>query len=360
MGTFYYGGWAPYVSVADRRRKAERMASELKKKGKACQPIVIDGRTIASTFWGKRWCDNLESYSDYANRLSRGRSYVRHGAVIDLQIEDGEIRALVSGSDLYEVIIKVDFLDGDRWQSIRTKCAGKIASLIELLQGRFSDAVMTEVTRAGKGLFPDPNQIHFRCSCPDSSMMCKHVAAVLYGVGARLDRQPELLFRLRHIDPETLLQQAGNLPTMQENSTSLQLEAKDLSALFGIELEEASMPLVSPPTPAATKQPIGKQRVSNLQRSKKSNAKIISTPTDLPTISVRRKREKDIRAADLISRGIPRHMIQYWLITGVLMRTDYRGIYRTTKQTELRISQYQDRRTNEVRREMVKTCQKRR
>jgi len=340
MGTFYYGGWAPYVSVADRRRKAERMASELKRKGRACQPIVIEGRTIARSFWGKRWCDNLESYSDYANRLPRGRSYVRHGAVIDLQIEDGEIRALVSGTELYEVMINVDLLHEDRWQSIRTKCAGKIATLIELLQGRFSDAVMTEVTRAGEGLFPDPSQIRFRCSCPDSSMMCKHVAAVLYGVGARLDLQPELLFRLRHIDPETLLQQAGNFPMMQEKSTSLQLPEEDLSTLFGIELDAASMPFVPPSSPSGTKQPIGEQGGSNARRSKKATEKSTNTPIDLTTVSVRRRREKDIRANELVSRGIPRHMIQYWLITGVLLRTVERGIYHTTKQTELRISQY--------------------
>lgn len=313
---YYYGGWAPYVPVAERRRKAERMLASLKKKGRVCEPVAIEGRTIARTFWGKQWCENLESYSDYANRLPRGRTYVRNGSVVDLQIEKGKISALVAGSDVYQVDITVHALDKKLWQGILKECAGKVGSLVELLQGRLSDAVMKVVTRQVDGLFPAPRQISFRCSCPDSAWMCKHVAAVLYGVGARFDRQPELLFLLRHVDPQELIRQAGSVPVV-EKSKHRQLEGADLSALFGIELDEI---------PAA--------------------ATVPKTVTPAPRVKPAspRKTAKNIRASELIARGIPRHMVQSWLDSGVLERSGQRGIYLTTKETNRRINAYLQRR----------------
>lgn len=344
MGSFDYGGWAPYTSVAERRRQAERMLSELKRKGRLCSPVRIAARAIATTFWGKGWCSNLERYSDYANRLPRGRSYVRHGAVVDLQIEPGKILALVSGSALYEVAINVDPLNEARWNGLRAKCAGKVASVIELLQGRLSNAVMEEVTRPGTGLFPDPQQIKFRCSCPDSSLMCKHVAAVLYGVGARFDQQPELLFRLRHIDPQMLLQHASDLTMVQPNRTYRQLETADLSNLFGIDLDDptfaADLPTASPAAKHARKQ-------QGLKQSPNANARPDASPIELSKTSIapiRKKHRKTTRARELLDRGIPRHMIQSGLNAGWLLHTDQRGLYGTTKDTESRIQRYLERR----------------
>jgi uncharacterized Zn finger protein len=316
-GGYYYGGWAPYVPVAERRRKAERTVASLKKKGRACEPVVIEGRAIARTFWGKQWCDNLEAYSDYANRLPRGRTYVRNGSVVDLRIAKGEISALVAGSEVYQVKIQVHALEKQPWQAILRECAGKVASLVELLQGRLSDAVMEVVTRGGSGLFPVPKQISFRCSCPDSASMCKHVAAVLYGVGARFDRQPELLFLLRQVDPQELIRQAGSLP-VADTGTHRQLESADLSALFGIELDE---------TPVAASVP---ETASPAPRAPAVKAKPAS----------RRKTAKTIRASELAARGIPRHMVQSWLNSGVLVRSGQRGIYLATKGTNARIDGY--------------------
>ena len=189
-----YWGWKPYVSAAERRRKALKEMAKLAKKGSPVSPVIVDGRAIAKTFWGKAWCENLERYSDYANRLPRGRTYVRNGSVIDLQISPGEIKALVSGSSIYKVTVKVAPVSKARWQAICTDCAGAIDSLIELLQGRFSKGVMERVCRQKTGLFPSPSEITLSCSCPDWAGMCKHVAAVLYGIGARIDQQPELPF----------------------------------------------------------------------------------------------------------------------------------------------------------------------
>ena len=201
----YGWGWKPYVTVAEQRRKAAREMEKRKKQGHAVSPVVIEGRTIAKTFWGKSWCDNLERYSDFANRLPRGRTYVRNGSVVDLQITPGAIHALVSGSELYEVALKVAPVSKARWKSICHDCTGAIDSLVELLRGRFSKGVMERICRQNHGLFPSPVEIKLSCSCPDWADMCKHVAAVLYGIGARLDHQPELLFRLREVDEKDLI-----------------------------------------------------------------------------------------------------------------------------------------------------------
>src|SRR5580704_19088338 len=200
-----YYGFRPYLPLAKRRLLAACELEKLKKKGHIVSPVVIEGRTIARNFWGKSWCENLERYSDYANRLPRGRTYARNGSVVDLQIEPGAIRALFSGSELYEVSLQVAPVAKTRWKSICEDCAGGIDSLVELLQGRFSKGVMERICRQEHGLFPRPSEIRFACSCPDYASMCKHVAAALLGVGTRLDAKPELLFRLRAVDENELV-----------------------------------------------------------------------------------------------------------------------------------------------------------
>ncbi|MDB5770021.1 MAG: Zinc finger, domain protein [Burkholderia sp.] len=319
MGSFY-GGWPKYVPVAQRRAEAMRKVEALKKKGRTCQPVAIEGRTVACTFWGKKWCDNLEAYSDYSNRLPRGRTYVRNGSVVDLQIAAGKITALVAGSEVYDVSITVHALEENLWASILGECAGKVASLVELLQGRLSSAVMEVVTRHGRGLFPAPKHIAFRCSCPDSAYMCKHVAAALYGVGARLDSQPELLFLLRHVDPQELIRQAGGVPVTSAQTAGghRQLDPSDLSALFGIELVDPPV-AASPATPAAKAPTVTPKRSGTVARP---------------------KRTKTVTASELIARGIPRHMLKSWLASGVLLRTEERGVYRTTRETDERVEYY--------------------
>src|SRR5439155_16275833 len=198
----------PYVPVAKRRAQAAREVERRRKKGQAISPVVIEGRTIARTFWGQAWCDNLESYSDYENRLPRGRTYVRNGSVFHLLIEKGKILAKVSGSSIYDVKVTIDSLATSEWRKLKQDCSQSIDSLIDLLQGKFSDGVMQRLTRKNDGLFPRPKEIKLSCSCPDSAGLCKHIAAVLYGVGTRLDHQPELLFVLRGVDHTELIGQA--------------------------------------------------------------------------------------------------------------------------------------------------------
>jgi uncharacterized Zn finger protein len=242
----YYFAWRPYVSVAEKRRRSELKLKKLKKKGQSIAPVRIEGRTIATSFWGQSWCANLERYSDYENRLPRGRSYVRNGSVLDLQIAEGEVVAMVSGSDLYKVKASIAPVAARRWKAICRDCAGSIDSLIELLQGRLAKGVMDRVCREGDGLFPSPDEIKLSCTCPDWADMCKHVAAVLYGVGARLDQKPELLFVLRGVDANELLASAGQglLPTNAPASAQMLAES-DVVALFGIEMAEPDKPETS-------------------------------------------------------------------------------------------------------------------
>ncbi|PYP93745.1 MAG: hypothetical protein DMG65_00170 [Candidatus Angelobacter sp. Gp1-AA117] len=238
----HYGwGWPRYVSAAERRRQAVLKMAKLRKQGKDVSPVVIQGRAIATTFWGKAWCDNLERYSDFENRLPRGRTYARNGSVIDLKIAAGEIKALVSGSSIYKVTIKIAAVSKPRWKSICKDCAGGIDSLIELLQGRFSKAVMERMCQQKTGLFPSPDHIEFSCSCPDWATMCKHVAAVLYGIGARLDQQPELLFRLNQVDEKELISRASDVQPLTGKGpvTAKVLSAgEDLSEIFGLDMAQ--------------------------------------------------------------------------------------------------------------------------
>ncbi len=247
-----YYEWAPYVPVAERRRKAAGEMAKLAKKGQAISPVVVQGRAIATTAWGKAWCANMESYSDYANRLPRGRTYVRNGSVVDLQITPGTVAARVSGSSMYRTTITVKPVPKAKWQQICADCAGGIDSLVELLQGRLSKGVMDRLCRQGDGLFPVPKDIHFDCSCPDGASMCKHVAAVLYGVGARLDSRPELLFTLRQVDAAELLSKAGKGVVTAPAAGERTLAGEDVAALFGLEMDE---PTATPVQPRATPKP---------------------------------------------------------------------------------------------------------
>lgn len=250
-----YFSWKPYVPVAERRRKAQKQMEKARKKGEVFSPVTLAGHAIARTFWGKAWCQNLERYSDYSNRLPRGRSYVRSGAVIDLKIGAGVVTARVSGSSIYQTTVTVSALPKARWQAIAADCAGSIDSLIELMQGRLSKGVMERICREGAGLFPGPKEITFDCSCPDWAAMCKHVAAVLYGVGARLDEGPDLLFTLRKVDAAALVAGAGENLALANKAPAAGrlLDQAKIGEVFGIEMvETATRPALAPRAKAAT------------------------------------------------------------------------------------------------------------
>lgn len=230
--------YKPYVTVAARRAQAKKEMQKLRKKREKIQPIEINGRTIARTFWGKAWCDHLEKFSDYENRLPRGRTYVRNGSVCHLEIKTGAIKAIVSGSELYHIDIRIKKPPDKKWRAIKKQCSGKIGSLLELLQGKLSSAVMVIVTNTENGLFPSTKEIKLDCDCPDWAYLCKHLAAVLYGIGARLDEAPELLFLLRDLDHSELIETGIDMRfTQDRGKTRRRLASNDLSGIFGIEMD---------------------------------------------------------------------------------------------------------------------------
>jgi len=248
----------PYVSVAQRRAKAARMTAALAKKGRVISPVKPAGRKITTTFWGNSWCGHLESYSDFSNRLGRGRTYIRNGSVIDLQIRPGSVTALVSGSEVYEIKIDLSPLPKSLWQTIKARCAGKIGSLVDLLQGKLTSDVMGMVTARDGGLFPQPKEIRMKCSCPDYARLCKHLAAVLYGIGTRFDERPELFFQLRNVDHLELIAAAGAGVTGIKGKAKHALAEDSLADIFGIELAGSS---VEPIGPAESKRSKGPHRL---------------------------------------------------------------------------------------------------
>ncbi len=237
-------GFPKYVSVGEKKAKALKKLAKLKKKNPNIQPVVIQGQALAKTWWGRSWNNNLELYADYSNRIGRGRSYVRHHCVLDLKILSGRVEAVVAGSGArpYRVEIQIKPISKTTWAAVKKSCKGRLDSLKSLLAGKFPKDLATLFTQEKAGLFPTPKEIRFNCSCPDWADMCKHVAASLYGIGARLDEDPMLFFALRQVDVNDLLTQ-----TAKEGKQDLLAKAKKktsrvidtgagLSDMFGIDL----------------------------------------------------------------------------------------------------------------------------
>ena len=273
--------WGEYVPVAQRRANALREMARLRKKGRNIQPIEVDGRAIARSFWGKGWCDHLESFSDYENRLPRGRRYVRNGSVCHLDIKTGKIEAIVSGTELYNVTVTIKKLKPVIWKSVKANCSGRIGSMLELLQGRLSDQVMTVVADRANGLFPKPSEISLRCDCPDWAIMCKHVAAVLYGVGRRLDHQPELLFLLRDVDAAELISTDMAVPSGVAPGNAI--DDDKLGDIFGIDLDDMDDALpVSKARPSKKTQSANNCKQTNATRKSQSTKRAKTTSEGQP------------------------------------------------------------------------------
>ena len=293
-----YGGWPEYVPVAKKIARAKKAAEKLRKKGVDLQPVELRGRKIATSFWGKGWCDHMDSFHDYENRLPRGRSYVRNGSVVHLEVGKGVIRALVAGSDTYSVEIKVKLLSPKRWDWIKQQCAGQISSILGLLQGKLSDGVMRVVTDPDSGLFPGPSEFTMKCGCPDYAGMCKHIAAVFYGVGARLDARPELLFLLRGVDHAEFAVDGGVESVIAKGGKNTpQFAGADLSEIFGIDLVNASgIPEAPAKAVAAAAASSRKNTVPGNGKAAKTTAKSLATGAKAPVESTAKRKAKKAKA----------------------------------------------------------------
>ena len=304
-----YFEWRPYVPVAQKRQQAQRKLAKLKKPGQSVAPVTIEGRTIAKSFWGRSWCTNLERYSDFETRIPRGRTYVRNGSVLDLQIARGEVAAMVAGSSLYKVKITIAPVTAARWKAICRDCAGAIDSVVELLQGRLASGVMDRVCRQGDGLFPSPEEIKLSCSCPDWADMCKHVAAALYGVGARLDERPQLLFVLRGVDENDLLANAGQdlaLARAAPGAAKI-LDDSDVAALFGLEMAESATPDAAAPTAPKRHLRSGTSSGSKTQAVKKAAVEMETKPPQATRTKSGGKKASPAGATKRGAQPRPRH-----------------------------------------------------
>ena len=315
MSPAYYNRYPKYVSAAKRRAKAEALAKKIEKKGQKLHPVKIEGRTIARSTWGKAWCTHLETFHEVFNRLERGRTYARNGSIIDLVITPGFVAAIVAGSSIYKVYMSLKPLDEEKWQQIVKKCSGEIGSMLELLSGKFSAEVMSHISNPKAGLFPAHNEISIECSCPDWTTVCKHVAAVLYAIGARLDEQPELLFTLRQVDPKDLISAAANgddfLNTdkiTDEKQLLTDQNDSDLSELFGIELSDTK----SKPKQKSAAKVKSKNSAQKKTKTAKASEKTLSL----------------ITSKELISMGFSRYEINK-LFQKKLINRKRHGVYET-------------------------------
>lgn len=320
--------WAPMSSFPKaatktvQQRRAEKAAVALRKQGKVLSPVRVTGRKMATTFWGNAWCTNLESYSDYANRLPRGRTYVRTGAVLDLVIDTGRVTALVQGRDRYDVTIKIAPVEETTWRSVIQVAGQQVGSLMDLLAGDLPDVVIQAITRPQEGLFPHPREIALSCSCPDWATMCKHVAAVMYGIGARLDSDPRLLFKLRRVDASQLV--AGTVAEAVR-ATSLPSQRRftgDLASVFGIELETSPAEAPAAPRPKAPAQaqaapkPIATPKRAAPKPAPPRAAIAPPRPAPPPITWTR---------VELGWLGVTRAQVDRWLREGLLKRGKKRG-----------------------------------
>jgi uncharacterized Zn finger protein len=163
---------------------------------------------FGSSWWAKKWNNALASYG-WSNRLQRGRSYARTGHVLEISLEPGLVEAKVSGSRPrpYKVKIEIDKLTPQEWESILEKMAEKAIFLAKLLTGEMPENIEEAFALAGTPLFPTSSRsINTNCSCPDYANPCKHIAAVYYILGQEFDKDPFMIFRLRGMEKDKLME----------------------------------------------------------------------------------------------------------------------------------------------------------
>jgi len=162
---------------------------------------------FGESWWARRWIAVLESF-ELGGRLQRGRSYARRGQVVSIAIGKGRVEALVQGSreTPYDVKLEVKTLPAPEWKRLAGVLAREARFAARLLAGEMPADVEDAFRGAGSSLFPQRRaDLRTRCSCPDWSNPCKHIAAVYYLLGEEFDRDPFLIFRLRGLDRDELV-----------------------------------------------------------------------------------------------------------------------------------------------------------
>lgn len=226
----YAGEDAAPLRAADLTRLAVERSAQLTAEGTELHPVGASSRKLAEHFWGSAWMRHLALCEAGGLCLSPGRTLLRHGCVLDLEIAPCSIRALVSAQELYEVALTLEPLDEEKRLALRTACAGNVGSLVALLEGQANDDLLHTLCDPENGLLPAPEDWHMSCTCPDWAEPCPHAAAAIYAAGVLIDRDPSLLFVLRALDPSALI-----APPAVD--TDAFLDPADLGQTFGIDIE---------------------------------------------------------------------------------------------------------------------------
>lgn len=165
-------------------------------------------RPFGSSWWGAAWVEALEQRARLdPNRLPRGRTYARSGAVGTLSIAPGEILADVQGSRRtpYSVRVRVRIFSAEEWGRVLDALAAEIGHTAALLDGELPPFVADDIRGVGLDLLPGPGELQPRCSCPDWADPCKHSAAVCYLVADLLDADPFGVLLLRGLTRDEIL-----------------------------------------------------------------------------------------------------------------------------------------------------------
>ena len=221
---------APKLRAADLKRLAAERADALRAEGEQLCPVVCSSRKLAERFWGAAWMRHLAQCEEGGLCLAPGRTLLRHGCVLDLRIAPGCIRARVSAQEIYDVHLRLEPLSEDQLERLTGACSGHIDSLVSLLEGKTSPALLQSLCEPETGLLPAPQHWRMSCTCPDWVEPCPHAAAAIYAAGVLIDREPTLLFTLRSLDPAALI----SLPAAPPPAA---LDATALSSAFGIEID---------------------------------------------------------------------------------------------------------------------------
>lgn len=158
--------------------------------------------SFGNTWWSQQWLNAL-AHIDYDNRLPRGRAYANKGAVRGLEIDQGTIKAQVTGSrsSPYRVLIKTPALSKAHISKLLKEITGDPVLIARLLNRELDPALLEKAQALGISLFPTRWQdLTMQCSCPDWAVPCKHLAAVVYLLSREIDSNPFLVFSLRGVD----------------------------------------------------------------------------------------------------------------------------------------------------------------
>ncbi len=221
---------SPRMKVADWGKLAQARLADLRADGALqLNPVHEKSRKLAKNAWGSAWMRQLAYCEQEGFSLAAGRSLLRHGCVLDVQVGRGTIDALVSGEELYEIHLKLAEPDEEKIEYLREQCGAHIDSLVALLDGKIDASVMQQLCDPEEGLLPLPYEWQMDCNCPDWNEPCPHAAAAIYAAGCLIDAEPRLLFTLRGIEPSTLCE----VPS----TAAADFDATDLANTFGIDID---------------------------------------------------------------------------------------------------------------------------